>query len=108
MYYTSQPDAAEEEATAVPVQQRGVGFMFQSFALFKHMTVGENIAFGPRIRKEDVNIEQRYACANMGTEIAVRSLCVQVLLLIGHRLLLPWHASEPVRASLSMDGTRHD
>ncbi len=31
--------------------------MFQSFALFKHMTVGENIAFGPRIQKQDVNLE---------------------------------------------------
>lgn len=33
--------------------------MFQSFALFKHMTVGENIAFGPRIQKQDVNLEAR-------------------------------------------------
>ena len=43
----------------LPVQQRGVGFMFQSFALFKHMTVGENIAFGPRIQKQDIDLEKR-------------------------------------------------
>jgi sulfate transport system ATP-binding protein len=35
----------------VPVRKRGVGFVFQSYALFDHMTVGENIAFGLSVRK---------------------------------------------------------
>ena len=44
------PDAGQvvldgEEATARPPQQRGVGFVFQHYALFRHMTVLENIAF---------------------------------------------------------------
>jgi sulfate/thiosulfate transport system ATP-binding protein len=39
------------EVTAQPVQQRGVGFVFQHYAAFKHMTVRDNIAFGLRIRK---------------------------------------------------------
>jgi sulfate transport system ATP-binding protein len=40
-----------KEVTAHPAQQRGVGFVFQHYAAFKHMTVRENIAFGLRIRK---------------------------------------------------------
>ena len=34
-----------------PTQQRRVGFVFQHYALFGHMTVGENIAFGLRVRE---------------------------------------------------------
>jgi sulfate/thiosulfate transport system ATP-binding protein len=34
-----------EEATARPPQQRGVGFVFQHYALFRHMTVLQNVAF---------------------------------------------------------------
>jgi sulfate transport system ATP-binding protein len=40
-----------EDATTVPAQKRGVGFVFQHYAAFKHMTVRDNIAFGLRIRK---------------------------------------------------------
>ncbi len=35
----------------VPVQQRNIGFVFQQYALFAHLTVFENIAFGLRIRR---------------------------------------------------------
>jgi sulfate transport system ATP-binding protein len=42
---------AGEDTTRVPVQRRGVGFVFQHYAAFKHMTVRDNIAFGLRIRK---------------------------------------------------------
>jgi len=41
---------ADRDYTGVPVQARGVGFVFQSYALFKHMTVRKNIAFGLGIR----------------------------------------------------------
>mgnify|MGYP000931643762 FL=1 len=34
-----------EDATAQQVQQRRVGFVFQHYALFKHMTVYDNVAF---------------------------------------------------------------
>jgi sulfate transport system ATP-binding protein len=37
-------------ATNQSVQQRNVGFVFQHYALFRHMTVFENIAFGLRVR----------------------------------------------------------
>jgi sulfate transport system ATP-binding protein len=39
-----------EVATGQRVQQRRVGFVFQHYALFKHLTVFENIAFGLRVR----------------------------------------------------------
>jgi len=40
-----------EDATRIPAQNRGVGFVFQHYASFKHMTVSDNIAFGLSIRK---------------------------------------------------------
>jgi sulfate transport system ATP-binding protein len=51
-----QPDAgkvliAGEDATPKPPQRRNVGFVFQHYAAFKHMTVAGNVAFGLTIRK---------------------------------------------------------
>ena len=40
-----------EHATGLPPQKRGVGFVFQHYAAFKHLTVRENVAFGLCIRK---------------------------------------------------------
>ncbi len=40
-----------QDTTCVPPQQRGVGFVFQHYAAFKHMTVWDNVAFGLKIRK---------------------------------------------------------
>jgi sulfate/thiosulfate transport system ATP-binding protein len=42
---------AGQDVTHQTVQQRNIGFMFQHYALFKHLTVKENIAFGLDIRK---------------------------------------------------------
>ena len=39
------------DATGLPAQKRNVGFVFQHYAAFKHMTVAKNIAFGLEIRK---------------------------------------------------------
>ncbi len=39
------------DATALPPQKRGIGFVFQHYAAFKHMSVYENVAFGLRVRK---------------------------------------------------------
>ncbi len=40
-----------KEATALKPQKRGVGFVFQHYAPFKHMTVRENVAFALKIRR---------------------------------------------------------
>jgi sulfate/thiosulfate transport system ATP-binding protein len=52
-----QPDTGQvrisgEDNTQTPVQDRNVGFVFQHYAAFKHMTVFDNIAFGLKIRGE--------------------------------------------------------
>jgi sulfate/thiosulfate transport system ATP-binding protein len=50
------PDAGsvflgDDDVTSRPPQDRGVGFVFQHYAAFKHMTVADNVAFGLSIRK---------------------------------------------------------
>src|SRR5436853_7149940 len=50
------PDAGavlshDDDVTHRPARDRNVGFVFQHYALFRHMTVYENIAFGLRVRK---------------------------------------------------------
>lgn len=42
-----------QDATGLSVQDRRAGFVFQSYALFRHMTVFENIAYGLRARPRD-------------------------------------------------------
>jgi sulfate transport system ATP-binding protein len=44
-------EIAGADATFVPAQRRGIGFVFQHYAAFKHMSVRDNVAFGLRIRK---------------------------------------------------------
>jgi sulfate/thiosulfate transport system ATP-binding protein len=39
------------DATRLPPQRRGIGFVFQHYAAFKHMTVRDNVAFGLKVRK---------------------------------------------------------
>jgi sulfate/thiosulfate transport system ATP-binding protein len=41
----------EQEVTSTPARSRGVGFVFQHYAPFKHMTVHDNVAFGLTVRK---------------------------------------------------------
>ena len=41
----------DQDATDIPVRDRGVGFVFQHYALFPQMTVAENIAFGMKVSK---------------------------------------------------------
>ncbi len=37
----------------VPASQRGIGFVFQNYALFRYMTVYDNVAFGLKVQKDD-------------------------------------------------------
>ena len=41
----------DADVTSVPVRKRNIGFVFQHYALFKHMTVAENIAFGLTVER---------------------------------------------------------
>src|SRR5215813_1391316 len=50
------------DVTGRPPQERGVGFVFQHYAAFKHMTVYDNVAFGLSIRKRPkAEIRERVA-----------------------------------------------
>ena len=44
-------ELAGHDITSVPPEQRGLGFMFQDYALFPHLTVEQNVAFGLRDRR---------------------------------------------------------
>ncbi len=51
-----QPDSGTitingRDVTGIPPQRRGIGFVFQHYAAFKHLTVRDNVAFGLKIRK---------------------------------------------------------
>ena len=53
-----QPDSGEiiidgRVVNDVPASERGIGFVFQNYALFRYMTVYDNIAFGLRVQKAD-------------------------------------------------------
>jgi sulfate/thiosulfate transport system ATP-binding protein len=51
-----QPDSGTitingRDVTRIPPQRRGIGFVFQHYAAFKHLNVRDNVAYGPKIRK---------------------------------------------------------
>ena len=62
-----QPDAGRvliegHDVTSRPPQERGVGFVFQHYAAFKHMTVWKNVAFGLEIRRRPkAEVKERVA-----------------------------------------------
>ncbi len=49
-----------KESTFLPTQERDIGFLFQNYALFSHMNVFQNIAFGLQVRNlHSSNIDER-------------------------------------------------
>jgi sulfate transport system ATP-binding protein len=48
---TGEVRIGEEDVTDTPARTRDVGFVFQHYAPFKHMTVHDNVAFGLKVRK---------------------------------------------------------
>jgi multiple sugar transport system ATP-binding protein len=50
----------DRDMVGVPMGRRGVGFVFQNYAIFTHMTVRENLAYGPKMRRSPkAEVEQR-------------------------------------------------
>ena len=48
-----------EDTTAISFRDRRVGFVFQHYALFRHMTIFENVAFGLRVRPRRLRPSER-------------------------------------------------
>jgi len=48
-----------EEITAAPPERRGVGFVYQDYALFPHLNVAQNIGFGLKLRGEERTVIQQ-------------------------------------------------
>jgi ABC-type Fe3+/spermidine/putrescine transport system ATPase subunit len=59
------------DVTDEPANRRGIGFVFQNYALFPHLTVAENVAFGLRVRRVSrTETEERVAGALNDVQLA--------------------------------------
>jgi sulfate transport system ATP-binding protein len=81
----------DEDVTHAPVTERNVGFVFQHYALFRHMSVFENVAFGLRVR--------RVARARVRERVQELLRLVQ---LEGHERSLPAHLSGGQRQRVAL------
>jgi sulfate transport system ATP-binding protein len=73
------PDAGvvrfdDEDAANFTVQQRRVGFVFQSYALFRHMSVFDNIAYGLTVRPRRERPSRERIAARVGELLAMMQL----------------------------------
>lgn len=75
-----------EDATFQAIQERRVGFVFQHYALFRHLTVFENIAFGLRVRPRGLR----------PTEAMIQNKVMQLLELVQ---LIPFAQQSPRQLS---------
>lgn len=63
----------DKDVTNVPANERGMGFVFQNYALFPHMRIFDNVAYGLKVRKETGDVigrKVREALAMVGLEKA--------------------------------------
>ena len=97
------PDGGEvlfsgESVTSLPAEQRGVGFVFQHYAAFKHMTVRDNIAFGLKIRKRPKTEIRERVDFRVAAEVGV-ALVVERR----HGGAVRQHRAERVRLQVEVD-----
>ena len=59
IYLRGRPVFSNKKGIFLPARERGVGLVFQSYALWPHMTVFENIAFGLKVKKEKFDAIRR-------------------------------------------------
>lgn len=72
--------------------ERGIGFVFQNYALFRYMTVEQNIAFGLKVKKADKEeIKKRVTelIELVGLKGMEKSILVNLAVVSGRELLLP-------------------
>ncbi len=48
-----------EESSGISARDRRIGFVFQHYAMFKHMTVGENVAFGLKVKPRNMRLADK-------------------------------------------------
>lgn len=63
IYFDNQCIFSKEKGINTPPEKRTLGFVFQDFALWPHMTVFENTAFGLRAQKRTENLEEKVTAA---------------------------------------------
>src|SRR5919199_1207608 len=100
-----------KEATALAPQKRGVGFVFQHYAPFKHLTVWENVAFGLRVRKQPKQeIRARVEQAGPPHELYDHPANAFVMSFVGpvNRLGDSWVRPHDVELRLEPNGTTRE
>jgi len=78
-----------------PIGERGIGFVFQHYALFRHMTVHDNIAFGLRVRPRKLRPSKQEIEARVGELLGL-------IQLEGIRNRFPWQLSGGQRQRVAL------